>query len=73
MKVCIFDIKRFAIHDGPGIRTTVFFKGCSLECWWCHNPESISAGPELFAEEVIFDGVLLEKQVEVGRWENVDR
>jgi pyruvate formate lyase activating enzyme len=36
----IFDIKRFAIHDGPGIRTTVFFRGCPLECWWCHNPEA---------------------------------
>ena len=38
----IFDIKNFAIHDGPGIRTTVFFKGCPLSCWWCHNPESLS-------------------------------
>ena len=37
----IFDIKRFAVHDGPGIRTTVFFKGCPLRCLWCHNPESI--------------------------------
>lgn len=36
----IYDIKRFALHDGPGIRTTVFFKGCPLDCWWCHNPES---------------------------------
>jgi len=36
----IFDIRRFSIHDGPGIRTTVFFKGCPLSCWWCHNPES---------------------------------
>ncbi len=36
----IFDIKRYAIHDGPGIRTTVFFKGCPLRCAWCHNPES---------------------------------
>jgi pyruvate formate lyase activating enzyme len=36
----IFDIKRFAIHDGPGIRTTVFFRGCPLVCWWCHNPEA---------------------------------
>jgi len=35
----IFDIKKFALHDGPGIRTTVFFQGCSLDCWWCHNPE----------------------------------
>ena len=40
MKVLIYDIKRFAIHDGPGIRTTIFFKGCPLGCWWCHNPES---------------------------------
>jgi pyruvate formate lyase activating enzyme len=39
----IFDIKRFAVHDGPGIRTTVFMKGCLLSCQWCHNPESISS------------------------------
>lgn len=37
----VFDIKRFALHDGPGIRTTVFLKGCSLRCRWCQNPESI--------------------------------
>jgi pyruvate formate lyase activating enzyme len=43
----VFDIKRYSIHDGPGIRTTVFFKGCSLRCLWCHNPESIEVGPEL--------------------------
>ena len=36
----IFNIQRFCIHDGPGIRTTVFFKGCPLSCIWCHNPES---------------------------------
>jgi pyruvate formate lyase activating enzyme len=41
VKGMIFDIKRFAIHDGPGIRTTVFFKGCPLHCLWCHNPEGI--------------------------------
>ena len=40
MQGTIFDIKHYAIHDGPGIRTTVFFKGCPLGCWWCHNPES---------------------------------
>ncbi|NLE60305.1 MAG: glycyl-radical enzyme activating protein [Planctomycetes bacterium] len=44
----VFDIKRFAIHDGPGIRTTVFVKGCNMTCWWCHNPESKSDKPELF-------------------------
>lgn len=47
MKGWIFDIKRFAIHDGDGIRSTVFFKGCPLRCIWCHNPESISRGVEL--------------------------
>lgn len=43
----IFDIKHFSVHDGPGIRTTVFFKGCPLRCIWCHNPESISAKTQL--------------------------
>lgn len=37
----IFDIKEFAVHDGPGIRTTVFFKGCPFRCVWCHNPEGL--------------------------------
>lgn len=44
----IFSIKRFAVHDGPGIRTTVFFKGCPLRCLSCHNPESQSFGYEVF-------------------------
>ena len=43
----IVDVKRHALHDGPGIRTTVFFKGCPLSCLWCHNPESISPEPEI--------------------------
>ena len=47
MKAKIFEIKRFAVHDGDGIRTTVFFKGCPLKCVWCHNPEGISFQPEL--------------------------
>jgi pyruvate formate lyase activating enzyme len=42
----VFNINRYAIHDGPGIRTTVFLKGCPLNCWWCHNPESMSPYPE---------------------------
>jgi len=46
-KGLIFDIKKYSIHDGPGIRTTVFFKGCPLKCWWCHNPEGQSYKPEL--------------------------
>lgn len=44
---CIFDIQRFSVHDGPGIRTNVFLKGCQLRCRWCCNPESQSAYPEL--------------------------
>jgi pyruvate formate lyase activating enzyme len=42
----IFKIKRYALHDGPGIRTTVFFKGCPLTCTWCHNPEGIDPHPQ---------------------------
>ena len=47
MKANVFEIKRFAVHDGDGIRTTVFLKGCPLRCVWCHNPEGISPSPEL--------------------------
>jgi len=42
----VFDIKKYAIHDGPGIRTTVFFKGCPLACRWCHNPEGMAAATQ---------------------------
>jgi len=44
----VFEIRRFAIHDGPGIRTTVFFKGCPLDCRWCHNPEGRGRDVENF-------------------------
>jgi len=47
LKGTIFDIKGFALSDGPGIRTTVFLKGCPLRCVWCHNPEGLSPKPEL--------------------------
>lgn len=43
----IFNVQRFSVHDGPGLRTTVFFKGCPLRCDWCHNPESQVASPEV--------------------------
>jgi pyruvate formate lyase activating enzyme len=43
----VFDIRKYSIHDGPGIRTTVFFKGCPLHCWWCHNPEGQFPGVEI--------------------------
>src|ERR1019366_8357150 len=44
----VFDIQRFSVHDGPGIRTTVFLKGCPLRCLWCHNPEGAGAAPAFF-------------------------
>jgi len=47
----IFDIKRYAIHDGPGIRTTIFLKGCPLRCQWCQNPEGLELEPEVFWRE----------------------
>ena len=58
--ITIFDIKRFAVHDGPGIRTTVFLKGCPMDCWWCHNPESRKHEPE----EVTYQRMLGDKSVE---------
>jgi pyruvate formate lyase activating enzyme len=47
----VFNIQRFCTHDGPGIRTTVFLKGCPLTCWWCHNPESHDPHPEIMVME----------------------
>lgn len=46
-KGVLFNIEKYAIHDGPGIRTTLFFKGCPLHCWWCHNPEGQNSRREL--------------------------
>ncbi|HWI58882.1 MAG TPA: glycyl-radical enzyme activating protein, partial [Bacillota bacterium] len=47
----VFNVQRYSVQDGPGIRTTVFFKGCPLHCAWCHNPESISPRRELLLLE----------------------
>jgi pyruvate formate lyase activating enzyme len=58
----VFNIQRFCVHDGPGIRTTVFLKGCPAHCPWCHNPESQSPDPELllFPERCIECGTCVE-------------
>ena len=58
----VFNIQRFSIHDGPGIRTTVFLKGCSLSCFWCHNPEGRRVLPELefFPERCIGCGACVD-------------
>ena len=55
VKGTIFDIKEFTVHDGPGVRTTVFFKGCPLSCIWCHNPEGMDPGPTLTVREAMCD------------------
>jgi pyruvate formate lyase activating enzyme len=68
----IFDIKRFAVHDGPGIRTTVFFKGCPLSCSWCHNPESIDHRPFAFQKKVMLDGEWFVHEECVGQKYTVD-
>jgi len=52
----VFDIKGFALHDGPGIRTTVFLKGCPLRCLWCHNPEGLSPEPQLCVKKAACTG-----------------
>ena len=65
-KALIFNIQKFSIHDGPGLRTAVFYKGCPLNCLWCSNPES-----QNFKPENIWDKTL-EKQVLVGEYKTVE-
>ena len=64
MKGLIFDIQRFSVHDGPGIRTTVFLKGCPLRCAWCHNPEGLAGHAQLqfFADQCIGCGLCGKRQ-----------
>ncbi len=50
-KGLIFNIQRYSLHDGPGIRTTIFLKGCPLNCWWCQNPESVSPDPDIMRQQ----------------------
>lgn len=71
MKGLIFDIKRYAIHDGPGIRTTVFFKGCPLSCPWCHNPESRAPKPEKLIKTVRIGERSFQREETIGRYYTV--
>jgi pyruvate formate lyase activating enzyme len=65
----LFDIRHYTIHDGPGIRTTVFFKGCPLRCRWCHNPESQDTGVGHVKVSRELDGRRFENQLTVGSWQ----
>ncbi len=79
VRAIIGDVGRYALHDGPGIRTTVFFKGCAMHCPWCHNPEFIRPQPEIlfYAARCMGCGdcvaVCPEGAVDLGRPERIDR
>ncbi len=64
----IFDIRRYSVHDGPGIRTTVFLKGCPLNCVWCHNPEGINPEPQPMRVSHKLDGKETICHITVGNW-----
>lgn len=70
MNSLVFDIRHYTIHDGPGIRTTVFFKGCPLRCRWCHNPESQESGVGQVLVQRVLDGKLFESKLAVGSWQS---
>jgi len=72
MEGLIFDIRRFTVHDGPGIRSTVFLKGCPLSCSWCHNPESQSGLPETSTRSLALDGRLFRENEVSGEWMNTE-
>lgn len=72
MKGLIFSVKRYSIHDGPGIRVTFFMKGCPLSCIWCHNPEGISPFPDTITQkDRVGDKEFIRKK-DVGKFYTVD-
>jgi pyruvate formate lyase activating enzyme len=72
MQGLIFSVKRYSIHDGPGIRVTFFMKGCPLSCWWCHNPEGISPDREAAVQTRRVGEKEFSDNEEVGKYYNVD-
>jgi pyruvate formate lyase activating enzyme len=71
MKGLIFSVKRYSIHDGPGIRVTFFMKGCPLSCMWCHNPEGISPLPETVVKTVRVGERAFSRDEDVGKFYSV--
>ena len=59
LRAVIFDVQSFSTHDGPGIRTNIFFKGCALRCPWCANPESQKFSPQLLYTKMKCIGCML--------------
>lgn len=69
----VFNIQRYAVHDGPGIRVVVFLKGCPMCCWWCHNPESQQLECEKITQSVkLDDRTQIEEEETIGKQMNVD-
>ncbi len=73
MQGLVFDIRSFSVHDGPGIRTTVFLKGCPLRCTWCHNPESHHPDPEPMIKTFRVGEKTYVKTEMVGTWMTVEQ
>jgi pyruvate formate lyase activating enzyme len=67
-KGLVFDIRRYSVHDGPGIRTTVFLKGCPLRCPWCHNPEGLTGETQVINRNRKLNGKHTLHQESVGEW-----
>jgi pyruvate formate lyase activating enzyme len=67
-KGLVFDIRRYSVHDGPGIRTTVFLQGCPLRCSWCHNPEGLKAEPVIISRKRRLDGKVYHYDKATSEW-----
>jgi pyruvate formate lyase activating enzyme len=72
MQGLIFSVKRYSIHDGPGIRVTFFMKGCPLSCWWCHNPEGISPDSKVVVQKRRMGDVEFSENEKAGKYYSIN-